>query len=219
MGSLFDINWYTPLSQLAPSLQTGDIVLVHGRYAFSIVIETIEWSPFSHSAIAIRAADVGLEGKAPDLLLWESNSLTNLPDVLSGKTKTGPMLVDFMARMQDTEKQFSDVKYACRHLYVERTPEMMAALTAFMPTVLSARFPSDVQMGERLWAGRVRNKQASSDLLFCSELVADTYMHMGLLNTHYVMNAYEPRDFTDTGTVRLLQQGWLGPEIFFDALT
>lgn len=218
MKSLIDKNWTTPLSDLTENLQTGDIVLVHGRYAFSIVIESIEWSPFSHSAMVVRASDVGLAGKAPELLLWESNSLTNIADILSGQTKTGPMLVPLLERLQTTQQQFADVKFMTRPLHGQRSPALLQALQTFMPSVLSATFPSDYEMGKRVFEGRVLNKTAPLDQIFCSELLAFTYMHMGLLNRHYPANAYEPKDFTAQGTLALLQRAFLGTETYFNAL-
>ncbi|WMJ74071.1 hypothetical protein RCC89_12985 [Cytophagaceae bacterium ABcell3] len=215
MNNIFDQNWYVKLSELNDSFQTGDVILVHGRYPFSVVIEAVQWSPWSHSAMVIRPEDVGMEKKYDGLLLWESNELTNIPDLITGKAKTGPMLVPFEERIVSTAKEFKGVKFACRHLYADRNPAMMAKLKEFMPTVINTTFPSTGEMGRMLLEGRISNKKADNNMFFCSMLVAATYMSMKLLGTGYPPNAYEPRDFSNAGTVPLLKRAFLGKEIFF----
>ncbi len=215
MSLLFDENWYFHFDELKDNLKTGDILLVHGRYEFSVVIETVQWSPYSHSAMVVRAADVGLAGKAPDLLLWESNSLDNLPDILSGQTKTGPMLVDLEKRLSTTSSEFSDVKFAWKPMYLSDGDNLGEPLASFMPTVLNATFPTDEEMGQLFYDGRYKGITAPMDKLFCSELLAHTLMTLGLITSQYPMNAYAPKDFSDTGTVRLRRRAYFGPEHTF----
>lgn len=52
--------------------------------------------------------------------------------------------------------------------------------------------------------------------IYCSELVAQTYKKLGLLTQHHVSNAYAPKDFSSEGTVRLLDNAFLGQEMFID---
>src|SRR5688572_14130041 len=59
-------------------MQTGDIVLMHGTFPLSKVIQAIEGSKWTHSGVVIRPEDVGLP--AGEILFWESNS-TPLEDV------------------------------------------------------------------------------------------------------------------------------------------
>lgn len=216
MKNEIDFNWYVPYSQFAEDLQTGDILLVHGRYPESIIIEAIQWSPFSHVGMVVRASDIGLSDNAPELLLWEANSLINLPNVINQQTKEGPMLVDLTERLRTTAGEFEDVKYAFRHLHVEDRASQYKALEAFIPSVLGAGFPPDLKMLEMFLAGRYQNKAIAPDVFFCSELIAFTYMTMGLLNTKYVMNAYAPKDFSAQGTTRLSKRAFWGDEIFVD---
>ena len=48
--------------------------------------------------------------------------------------------------------------------------------------------------------------------IFCSELVAEAYQSMGLLDKKHASNEFTPADFTEENTLPLLR-GELGPEI------
>ena len=54
------------------------------------------------------------------------------------------------------------------------------------------------------------------DRIYCTELMAHTYKLLGLLTNHHVSNCYTPKDFSDDGEMRLLQDAWLGNEILID---
>jgi len=199
-------------------MQTGDVLLVHGRYFLSELIESILQSKWSHSAMIVKAADFGKENEWPPVLLWESNSLTNLPDLLTGKYKTGPMLVDLKERLQTTLNDFKDVEFAYRPLLVNRTPGMMKAFADFAPTVSSATFPDDLQMAAMLAEGYYLNRQADEHLYFCSELLAASYIHMKLLTHDHPYNYYSPKDFSDESKLSLLNDALFGPQIDFNTL-
>jgi len=216
MDLFVDNNWYLHFREIKDDFQTDDILLVHGRYDFSFVIEAVQWSPFSHVGMIVRAEDIGLAGKTPDLLLWEANSLTNLPDVITGQAKPGPMLVDLEQRLSATAKDFEDVKFAFKPLYLPKETAIGTILQQLMPIVNQAGFPSDEEMANRFVEGRYYNKTAPTDAFFCSELLAHTFMEMGLLGTKYPMNAYAPKDFSDDGIVRLHKRAYFGNERFFN---
>jgi hypothetical protein len=52
--------------------------------------------------------------------------------------------------------------------------------------------------------------------MFCSELVAYTYIQLGLLTTIHPSNSYFPVDFSDNLSVGLLKRAWLGNEILLE---
>lgn len=66
----------------------------------------------------------------------------------------------------------------------------------------------------------VMNKLSAVDIekdkIYCSELAAYTYKKMDLLTQHHVSNAYAPKDFSDEGKIRLLNNAFLGKEMFID---
>ena len=208
-----------PFSKLKQTMQSGDIILMHGQYTDSWLIEDFERSIWTHSGIILKAKDIGLEGKVPDLLFWESNSLTNLPDLILNKTKTGPMLVDLDKRVVSNAKDYNEVKMAYVELSVERKLEFWQKLLDFMPTVHNAIFPSDIKMMFYEIEGRIFRHQTGMKEIFCSELVAGSYESMGLLNNDWPWNAYEPGDFAKKGKVDLQLNAHFEAPLEFDPLS
>ncbi len=182
-------------------MKTGDVVLMHGTFPASKLIQLIEGSKWTHSGIVIRPEDVGFDGT--DILFWESNS-TPLPDVRFGTTKPGPMLGTLRARVSDAVKETYDMEFAWRQLDVERTADVFEKMWAFMPTVHDASFPSDLQMAAFWFLGRFFRDRTPDDKIFCAELVAMTYQAVGWMDPALVPNRFDPKDFSAKGTVPLL---------------
>lgn len=206
-----------PWSQLATKAQTGDVILMHGDFPGSVLIELFEGSTWSHSGMIVRAADIGKAGVYPDLLFWESNTLTNLPDLIDGKGKTGPMLVDLEQRLITNARDFKEAEMTYVPVSINRQPADWTALWKFMNSpVHQATFPSELEMAWEEIEGRVFRKQSRLDKVFCSELVAGSMQSMGWMGTDWPWNAYEPGDFVKPGAVKLLRGGTLGKNIRFD---
>ena len=190
---------------------------MHGKFPCSNLIEIIEGSKWSHSGMIVRSKDIGLTGSnIPEMLFWESNDLTNLPDLILNKTKTGPMIVDLNKRLTTNLATGSDVEFALVQLHVERTQKMFDAIKNYIPVVHDAVFPSMIDMGIEMATGRYYHRFSGMGKIYCAELVAGQLIQMGLLTDHYPMNAYEPKDFSHKGTIGLLDRAWLQPEIQFE---
>ncbi len=206
----------TAYQEIRNDLKTGDIVLMHGLYASSRVIETVEDSLWSHSAIIVLADDIGIDAGNDNILLWESATPSPVIDIIQGKTKSGPMLVKFSERLKHNFTHKEDSKLAIRHLYTERNKKMFDNLKNLIPEVHNATFPDKYQEKINPTKGRVFNEQTSLDTIFCSELVAYTYIKLGLLTAMHPVNSYFPVDFTNKLSVELLKRAWLGNEILLD---
>lgn len=213
-------------NELKPSLQTGDIILMKGLYPSSHVIELVEHSDWSHAAIVVLAKDIDFESDDP-ILLWESNIKQEKKEYQNEKVidlltkgkkddKSGPQLVSLHQRVQLNYKHKDDGKFAVRHLYTERNHHMFDILKEVMKTYHKSTFPSTKQEMEDPILGRFKGIQTSTDHIFCSELVAITYMAMGLLSKVHPSNSYIPADFSEALSVGLLNRAWLGNEIFID---
>lgn len=207
----------TPWTTLAKTARTGDVILMHGDFPGSVLIELFEGSTWSHSGMIVRAADIGKAGVYPDLLFWESNTLTNLPDLINGVGKTGPMLVDLNQRLITNARDYKEAEMTYVPVNINRQPSDWAALWAFMNSpVHKATFPSETEMGWEEIEGRIFRKQSRMDQIFCSELVAGSMQSMKWLGTEWPWNAYEPGDFVKAGHVELLRGGTLGQNVPFD---
>jgi len=205
----------TAFDEIRDDLQTGDIILMHGLHTSSRVIETLEGSPWSHVAMVILANDIGIDTDDP-LLLWESDTESPVQDVILGRSKSGPMLVQLSERLKYNFTHKEDNRLSIRHLHTTRTPEMLNQLKKVIPEVHQATFPDVYHEMINPTRGRIFHEKTDLDTLFCSELAAYTYIHMGLLTSIHPVNSYLPMDFSDKLSVGLRKRAWLANEIPID---
>jgi len=194
-----------PYSEVDPTLKTGDIVLFGGKYDISKEIEWFEKSRWSHVGMVVRIPGI----EAP--VLWESTDLDNLEDVEFHDRISGPKLV----YLHDRIANYNGSAYAVRHLEVERTPQMTDPLFEFVFEAHGLPDPGAWKMLIEFLEGRILKKCAKLDNYFCSELVAETYIKMGLLSNEIPPNAYMPKDFSSDGKINLVK-GTLSEEIFIE---
>ena len=63
----------------------------------------------------------------------------------------------------------------------------------------------------------LRNTHEDLSSLFCSELVAEAYKHMGILNTDKLSNEFTPDDFSSARDSKLtFNFGKLEPEVYIE---
>src|SRR5688572_33264542 len=116
-GSIRSPGWIIKFSEIEDQLKTGDMILVHGRYPWSVVIEWLQRSDYTHCAMVVRRADIDPDNRYnfPELLLWESNvemkdSVPNLW-TKSGeppRVKQGPMLLSLEGRLRYSQMNYKD---------------------------------------------------------------------------------------------------------------
>ncbi len=199
-----------PYSEIKNKLQTGDLVLFSGKYSISKLVERLEHSKWSHVAMVVRIPDID------ELLLWESTALTNLPDEIYHDNKTGPKVVKLLDRLRTYGSDVSPYvppEYAIRQLEVERTPEMLSELSNLFCNLHGIPNPGEWKMILEVLEGRIFNIKSKLDNYTCSQLVAESYIAMGLLSGKRATNGYMPMDFSSDGNLKLLK-GSLTKEIF-----
>lgn len=184
---------------LAPRLQTGDIFLFNGTTPISAIIDEMTHSRYSHIGMVVRTPG---SGGGDGLHLWQSFE----PE--------GGVVVDplgaFLAKYQATEAGSSCV---ARLLDVARTAPMLAALDAFMPTVTGRPFPGYSQWLQN-YLGGCLGLPCGDASFYCSQLVAATYIAMGLLRPWPFASVYTPGRFSvDAYELQLQLGASLGPEI------
>lgn len=206
----------TAYSELKKHLKTGDVVLMKGRYPSSHVIEAFEGSDYSHAALIVLASDLGLTS-CEDVLLWESNVQTDINDVILNKPKSGPQLLNFHEKVLYDLEHKLDSKVAIRHLYCNCYDKIVSGIKEAINEVHGAVFPDLYHECHDPLEGRFKNIQTPYDTIFCSELVAFTYVKMGLLSSINPTNSYFPVDFSEKVDVGLLERAWLGKEITIEA--
>lgn len=205
-------KWSIPLSEFLPSTRTGDVVLMHGKFPLSWAIEAIEMSLFSHCGMVIRSSEMGFPAGTPEYLFWEANSLVNLPDARTGKPKAGPMLVDLVARFRSNDRDYRDSRFVFRRLRGDRGPDFLTRLKQFLADTHDEGFPTDLQMLRFLIEGRAHGRASDPSLYFCSQLLTATFQACGLISSAFPPNAFEPKDYSERGSVRWVQRVSLDPQ-------
>lgn len=202
--------------EIKNELKTGDLILFHGILPSSKLNEVLTRCQWSHVGMVIRPEDIGITD-SDRLLLWESNTLVNLQDVELKEAKIGPMLVDLQQRMITDVTDKKDTRFHIRYNQCEITREMLEKLKEFIQEVHTATFPkTDFDLQKEVFQGRILHQKVDNGDYFCSKLIADTYIHMGLLSSNYPANSYEPKDFSSEGTLPFIKRGNLIEGPFID---
>jgi hypothetical protein len=201
-----------PYSQIRGSLNTGDLFFFYGQSPAGILIEDLEslkgWPPYSHVGMVIN--DQG------NLYFWDApGSGDCFPDPYASdpnnrihNTPVHPgcrvaVLDDLLAYYAGVVEQ----PFTLRQLSAPPSAESFAALRLFIDRVDGFAFPSGPgPKWFKEFSGLMANYLAGqeratllSGTYFCAQLVADSYMHMGLLEMgEYPPNSYSPADFGRT---------------------
>lgn len=214
-GGVFVENDTVFYEEIKEELKTGDIILFHGIHLSSEIDELLTGSEWSHVGMVIRPEDIGIT-EYGRLLLWESNILVNLKDVQLNEAKTGPMLVDLEERLITDVKDKKDNKFRIRYNTCDISTEMLEKLKLFIKEVHIDTFPkTDFDLKTEFFKGRILGETVHNGDYFCSELIADTYIHMDIFTEKYPANSYEPKDFSNAFTLPIIKRGQLveGPLI------
>ena len=186
-------------------LQTGDIIMFKGLYYNQTGDKSVA-TDWTHIGMIVR-----IPGN-PLPLIWESTPLDNVPDKELGKKKSGAQLVSLKERLETYE---TDV-YAIRFLKVIRDTSMLNNLFSFIKHAHTLPFPGELRLiGKVIQAkifSRLYRMKRRYKNIFCSELVAESYMRMGLLTDFPPPAAYMPVDFSAGKKLPLLKGAYLSSE-------
>lgn len=189
-------------------LQTGDLLLFQGESRISREIELATGSPFSHCAMIIR------HGLRATPMIWQAGPTGIEMDPVTKVKHGGAQLGDLretLALMEDPK--YHDTAFL-RRLTIDRSPVIDDRALAVVANLDGRPFPSIMGMVEDYVLGKLFHVVTSEKTLFCAELVALTYMGMGLLPPAPPANAYAPGSFgARHRSLPLQQTGTLGPEI------
>ena len=191
-------------------LDTGDIILFSGKGAISQGIKRFTFSHWSHVGMVIRSHEF------ESILLWESTTLTNIPDLESGNLIKGVQIVPLSQRIL-----LYNGEIGLRKLKTDRTEEKMKALIGLRKKLRGKRYEeSNIELIKSAYDGPFGHNTEDLSSLFCSELVAEAYQVMGFLpenksdKDYKPSNEYTPADFSYEKRKRLkLLEGKLGKEI------
>ena len=147
-------------------------------------------------------------------LLWHAELGRSLPDVWTGEHQRGVQL----HRLGDAVRTWNE-RYRQRAWFrplegeVERRHEdrLMEVIERFD----GRPFPTTLGLARQWLNGRFR-RSSSREAIYCAELVATTYQHMGLLPSRRPASWYDPGRFWSGDRIELVAPFALGAEVAVD---
>ena len=193
------------LDEAVATAATGDVWLFRGRKLADVAIRTVTNSPVNHVGMVVALDDL-------PPLLWHAELGRSLPDVWTGRLQRGVQL----HRLADAVRTW-DVRYGQRAWVrqlegtVERHHEdrLMEVIERFD----GRAFPTTPGLARQWLTGRWRRRESSLETIYCAELVATTYQHMGLLPKRRPASFYDPGRFWSGDRIDLVPPFALGGEI------
>lgn len=202
-------------TDLAPELQTGDLILLAGAESGGALIKFFDGAQFSHSAIIIRSKCTS------ELFLYEATpNHHNAVDVRTGKVLHGVQVVPFRYKVFSgwysrvavrrlvgiTDEEREDIYQ--KLLLFRKQMEGKPYEKNYLELVLAA-FNIDQD-----WLQSLPDYD-NLNSLFCSEMVAAAYQKMGVLDDKASPSDFTPNDFSSVRQLKLLKGEFL-KEKFFD---
>jgi len=183
---------------------TGDIWLFRGRSLADRAIQTVTNSPVNHVAMAVAIDDL-------PALLWHAELSRSLPDVWTGEHQRGVQL-HLLAQAVTTWNERYGQRAWVRRLEgrIERHHEdrLMEVIERFD----GRPFPTTPGLVRQWITGQLR-RSSSLETVYCAELVATTYQHMGLLPGRRPASWYDPGRFWSGDRIELVPPFALDGEV------
>lgn len=184
---------------------TGDLWLFRGRSLADVAIRTVTNAPVNHVGMVVALDDL-------PPLLWHAEMGRSLPDVWTGEHQRGVQL----HRLRDAVTTWRD-RYGqrawVRQLEGEITREHEDRLMETIARFDGRPFPKTVGLAGQWLTGRVRRRPTSLETIYCAQLVATTYQHMGLLPGRRPPSWYDPGRFSTADRIELVPPFSLTGEI------
>jgi hypothetical protein len=193
------------LTDAIDTASTGDLWLFRGKGLADRAIQAATNSPVNHVGMVLAFDDL-------PPLLWHASAGRALPDVWTGEHSRGVQL-HLLADAVDTWRSRYGQRSWVRLLEggtIERHHEdrIMEVVARFD----GRPFPTTPGIVRQWVTGRLR-RQATNEAIYCAELVATTYQHMGLLPRRRPANWYDPGRFWSGDRIELEPPFSLGGEI------
>jgi hypothetical protein len=193
------------LDDAVATASTGDIWLFRGRSLADVAIRTVTNSPVNHVGMVVAIDDL-------PPLLWHAELGRSLRDLWTGEFQRGVQLHLLGQAVRTWNERYRQRAWV-RQLEggIERRHE-----DRLMETI--ARFdgkPFPTTMGlARQWAtARFPGRSSSLETIYCAELVATTYQHMGLLPRRRPASRYDPGRFWSGDRIDLVAPFALSREV------
>src|SRR5262245_14195731 len=194
------------LSEAVTTASTGDLWLFRGSTLADRAIQTATNAPVNHVGMAVAIDDL-------PPLLWHAELGRSLPDVWTGTHQRGVqlhLLADAVTTWRQRYGQRAWVRLLdgpIERYHEDRVMEVIARFDG-------KPFPTTLGLVRQWLGARIRrDTDASNETIYCAELVAATYQHMGLLPEGHAASWYDPGRFWSGDEVELVEPFRLGGEI------
>ncbi|MDQ4049216.1 MAG: hypothetical protein M3131_07535 [Actinomycetota bacterium] len=174
---------------------TGDIWLFRGRSLADRAIQTATNSPVNHVGMAVAIDDL-------PPLLWHAEIGRSLRDVWTGGHHRGVqlhLLAEAVKTWNERYRQRAWVRRLDGAIERRHEDRLMEVIDRFD----GRPFPTTPGLVRQWVTGRLR-RSSSLETVYCAELVATTYQHMGLLPSRRPASWYDPGRFWSGDRIELV---------------
>jgi hypothetical protein len=192
------------LDEAVATSSTGDVWLFRGKSLADVAIRTVTNSPVNHVGMVVAIDDL-------PPLLWHAELGRSLKDVWTGEFQRGVQLHALRDAVTTWNQRYRQRAWVRRlEGTIERHHEdrLMESIDRFD----GKPFPRTPGLAAQWLMGRFR-RHSSLETVYCAELVAATYQHMGLLPRRRPASWYDPGKFWSGDRIALEPPFVLGPEI------
>jgi hypothetical protein len=192
------------LAEAVATAATGDLWLFRGRSLADRAIQAVTNSPVNHVGMVVALDDL-------PPLLWHAELGRSLPDVWSGRRQRGVQLHRLDQAVATWRERYGQRAWL-RQLEgtIERRHE--DRLMQIIERLDGRPFPTTPGLAAQWLNGRLR-RSSSLESIYCAELVAATYQHMGLLPRRRPASWYDPGRFWSGDRIQLVPPFALTAEI------
>jgi hypothetical protein len=196
---------FLALDDAVATASTGDIWLFRGRSLPDVAIRTVTNSPVNHVGMVVAIDDL-------PPLLWHAELGRSLNDVWTGELQRGVQLHRLGEAVRTWNERYRQRAWV-RHLEgaIERHHEdrLMETIERFD----GRPFPTTPGLVLQWATGRLRRRSSSLETVYCAELVATTYQHMGRLPRRRPPSWYDPGRFWSGDRIELVAPFALSREV------
>ncbi|MES9978797.1 MAG: hypothetical protein ABW107_08610 [Candidatus Thiodiazotropha sp. 6PLUC5] len=188
------------LAEIADTISCGSVLLCSGTAAESRLIEEVDETDFSHSAMIVR-----FHGD-PQLYLWTADTIDQMDDQIDKESNPDHpgthllILADYVANLDKYYPSPDGSKYRFAVARLQGVEIDEKRLWSVMYDYDGTPFPPTKQEFLHWIEGQA---DVDSGMLnsFCAQMVANTYQKMGWLSKKHPPNHYNPGSFAKTETI------------------
>jgi hypothetical protein len=196
---------FLALDDAVATASTGDIWLFRGRSLADVAIRTVTNSPVNHVGMVVAIDDL-------PPLLWHAELGRSLNDVWTGEPHRGVqlhLLAEAVRTWNERYRQRAWVRHLEGNIERHHEDRLMETIERFD----GRPFPTTPGLVRQWATGRLRRRSSSLETVYCAELVATTYQHMGLLPKRRPASWYDPGRFWSGDRIELVAPFGLSREV------